>query len=194
MRAWPNETTAMKVCKSHPSDPFRIYDIKLMQQKIETHDLDMLKVTRTLQSQIDEKERTIEQYKLVLKQEKEKAKEDKKRIKENFETSKKNEDQNRDNTLDEQRRDIQKMSEQEEDINFYYNNYEEKQAEIKNEENRFKMLLRQLAEVEAQGAEDIERQKQRINNQYFKNLEDFQKDAQSKAERNISEIERNIQI
>jgi hypothetical protein len=109
----------------------------------------------------------------VLKQEKEKAKEDKKRIKENFETSKKNEDQNRDNTLDEQRRDIQKMSEQEEDINFYYNNYEEKQAEIKNEENRFKMLLRQLAEVEAQGAEDIERQKQRINNQYFKNLEDF---------------------
>jgi esterase/lipase len=56
------------------------------------------------------------------------------------------------------------------------------------------MLLRQLAEVEAQGAEDIERQKQRINNQYFKNLEDFQKDAQSKAEKNISEIERNIQI
>lgn len=41
------------------------------------------------------------------------------------------------------------MSEQEEDINFYYNNLEQKQAEIKNEENRFKMLLHQLAEVEA---------------------------------------------
>lgn len=62
---------------------------------------------------------------------------------------------------------IQKMSEQEEDINFYYNNLEQKQAEIKNEENRFKMLLHQLAEVEAQGAEDIERQKQRINAHYF---------------------------
>ena len=86
------------------------------------------------------------------------------------------------------------MSEQEEDINFYYNNYEEKQAEITNEESRFKMLLRQMAEVEAQGAEDIEKQKQRINNQYFKELEEYQKEAQNKAERNISEIERNIQI
>lgn len=86
------------------------------------------------------------------------------------------------------------MSEQEEDINFYYNHYEEKQNEIKNEENRYKMLLSQLAEVEAQGAEDLERQKQRINSHYARELEEYQKEAQSKAEKNISEIERNIQI
>lgn len=58
------------------------------------------------------------------------------------------------------------MSQQEEDINFYYNHWDEKQAEIKNEENRYKMLLRQFAEVEAQGAEDLERLKQRINAHY----------------------------
>lgn len=56
------------------------------------------------------------------------------------------------------------------------------------------MLLRQLAEVEAQGAEDLERLKQRINAHYAKELEEYQKDAQSKAEKNISDIERNIQI
>lgn len=52
---------------------------------------------------------------------------------------------------------IKKMSEQEEDLNFYFSNHEQKQQEIVNEENRFKMLLQQLAEVEAQGTEDIER-------------------------------------
>lgn len=65
---------------------------------------------------------------------------------------------------------IKKMSEQEEDLNFYFSNHEQKQQEIVNEENRFKMLLQQLAEVEAQGTEDIERQKQRINARYFKEL------------------------
>jgi|688.fasta_scaffold313826_2 hypothetical protein len=65
------------------------------------------------------------------------------------------------------------MSEQEEDINFYFNHWDEKQAEIKNEENRYKMLLRQLGEVEAQGAEDLERQKQRINSHYAQELEEY---------------------
>lgn len=154
----------------------------------------MLKVTRTLQAQIDEKNAKIEDQKAQLKAKKERAFEEKRKIKENFESAKTKEDKQREIYMEEQRREIQKMSEQEEDINFYYNNYEEKQAEILNEENRFKMLLRQLAEVEAQGAEDIEKQKQRINSTYFKELEEYQKEAQNKAERNISEIERNIQI
>jgi hypothetical protein len=49
------------------------------------------------------------------------------------------------------------MSEQEEDLNYYFSNHEQKQQEIANEENRFKMLLQQLAEVEAQGEEDLAR-------------------------------------
>lgn len=68
-----------------------------------------------------------------------------------------------------------------------------KEKELENEENRYKMLLKQLAEVKEQGKEDLERQKQRINAQYAQFLEDFKKNAQTKAEKNISEIERNIQ-
>jgi hypothetical protein len=81
-----------------------------MQDKIDAHEKDMVKVTRTLQGQIDEKDLTIEKYKLVLKKKREEATEEKRKIKENFENAKKTEDQKRDNTLDEQRRDIQKMS------------------------------------------------------------------------------------
>lgn len=115
-------------------------------------------------------------------------------MKDNFENTKKTEDKAREQGLAEQAMQIKKMSEQEEDLNFYFSNHEQKQQEIVNEENRFKMLLQQLAEVEAQGAEDIERQKQRINARYFKELEDYKKDAQEAAEKNISEIERNIQV
>lgn len=55
------------------------------------------------------------------------------------------------------------------------------------------MLLSQHSAVVAQGNEDKERQKQRINAQYAQFLEDFRKNALLKAEKNISEIERNIQ-
>ena len=54
------------------------------------------------------------------------------------------------------------------------------------------MLLSQLLNVEKQGKEDLERQQQRINQAYAQLLEDFKKNAQTKAEKNISEIERNI--
>ena len=68
-----------------------------------------------------------------------------------------------------------------------------KKKEIENEENRYKMLLAQHGQVIKQGQEDLERQKQRINAQYAQFLEDFRKNALLKAEKNISEIERNIQ-
>ena len=67
-----------------------------------------------------------------------------------------------------------------------------KKKEIENEENRYKMLLATHGQVIKQGQEDLERQKQRINAQYAQFLEDFRKNALLKAEKNISEIERNI--
>ena len=61
-------------------------------------------------------------------------------------------------------------------------------------EQRYKMLLRQLSEIERQGVEDINRQQVRMNSQYAQYLADYKTQAQTKAEKNISEIERNIQI
>ena len=55
------------------------------------------------------------------------------------------------------------------------------------------MLLRQLTEVEQQGKEDLKRQKLRHMYQSAQYDEEAKKNAQQKAEKNISEIERNIQ-
>lgn len=69
-----------------------------------------------------------------------------------------------------------------------------KAREIENEENRYRMLLSLHGQVVAQGIDDIERQKQKINAQYAKFLDDFKHNAQMNAEKNISEIERNIMV
>lgn len=54
----------------------RIKDIKKMQESMNNHDLDMMKVTRTLSSQIEEKDLNIERYKLLLKRKKEEVSEE----------------------------------------------------------------------------------------------------------------------
>ena len=69
-----------------------------------------------------------------------------------------------------------------------------KKKEIQNEENRYKMLLSLDNQVQRQGAEDRERQKQKINAHYAQLLDDFRHHSMKKAEKNISEIERNIMI
>ena len=68
-------------------------DIRKMQDKMNEHDKEMMKVTRTLQNQIDEKDQTIEKYKLILKKKKTEAENEKNRLKDNFDNQKKNEDQ-----------------------------------------------------------------------------------------------------
>ena len=67
-----------------------------------------------------------------------------------------------------------------------------KQRQLENEEQRYKTLLSQLLHVEKQGKEDLERQAQRIKQHYAQLLENFKTNVQTKAEQNISEINRNI--
>ncbi len=60
-------------------------------------------------------------------------------------------------------------------------------------QQHYDQLTEQLAALKEQHRVEQMRQKQRIEEQYNKFLEDFKTKAQSDAEKNISEIERNIQ-
>ena len=64
---------------------------------------------------------------------------------------------------------------------------------LKNEENRYQMLKMKLDALKRNGQSEMEAQKKRIEDDFAKKLEDFKAQAQSDAEKNISEIERNIQ-
>ena len=101
-----------------------------MQMNINEHDKNMMKVTMTLERQIEEKNETIDRYKEVLKRKREQADIEKKKIKDTFEKEKKDADKHRELGLAEQALQIQKMSEQESDINDYYHNIEEKKSQI----------------------------------------------------------------
>ena len=56
------------------------------------------------------------------------------------------------------------------------------------------MLLNKLTEVERQGKEDIKKQKIMMDNEYAQFFQDFKDNEQKKAEKNISDIERNIMV
>jgi hypothetical protein len=55
------------------------------------------------------------------------------------------------------------------------------------------MLKMKLDSLKRNGQAEMEAQKKRIEDDFAKKLEDFKAQAQSDAEKNISEIERNIQ-
>jgi hypothetical protein len=69
---------------------------------INEHDKNMMKVTMTLERQIEEKNETIDRYKEVLKRKREQADVEKKKIKDTFEKEKKDADKHRELGLAEQ--------------------------------------------------------------------------------------------
>ena len=171
----------------------RLRDVDRTRENIARHDEDMVKITRTLRKQIEEKEETIENYQKRLQQLQQNASKENKTLQDKYEFQKAELIRKQENELTEQNKQMKQLKTTQESILEFENSKLIKEKELENEENRYKMLLRQLTEVKEQGKEDLERQRQRINAQYAQFLEDFKKNAQTKAEEKISGIERNIQ-
>ena len=64
---------------------------------------------------------------------------------------------------------------------------------LRQESQRFERLKRQLEELKRNGKIEMELQKKKLEDKYAQDLENLKAEAQSDAEKNISEIERNIQ-
>ena len=89
-----NEQTASTDCKCLLAvfvgvTVVSLVDTNKMQDRMNEHDKEMMKVTKTLDKQIKEKEETIEKYKLILKKKKEEAESEKGKIKDTFDSLKK---------------------------------------------------------------------------------------------------------
>ena len=111
----------------------------------------MLKITRTLQKQIDEKNDTIEKYTAKLKQlereaDAEKADLSNKHGALNDELKKK-----QDHDINAQQARLKKLQENQAMLQEFKNAQMVKKKEIENEENRYKMLLAQHSAVVRQG-------------------------------------------
>ena len=67
-----------------------------------------------------------------------------------------------------------------------------REENLRKEGDIYQRLKHELERLKKDGKEQMELQKKKIEDTYAKNLEDFKAKAQNDAEKNISEIERNI--
>lgn len=63
---------------------------------------------------------------------------------------------------------------------------------MRKEEQRYQMLLEQLENLKRSGEAEMEAQKKKINDGYEQTFLEYKEKANRDAEKNISEIERNI--
>lgn len=125
-----------------------IADANVTRQKIKEHDEEKAKITRVLQKQIDEKNQQIGQYQVRLQQLQKEASEQDGMMKDGHDARKKELVRQTDAQVNEQMRKVEELTMKQELMNDFQNTRQQKKSEIANEEERYKMLLRQLTEVE----------------------------------------------
>lgn len=79
-------------------------------------------------------------------------------------------------------------------LQHFKNTYTQNQALLDAEKKRSHDLKRELERVRVEGKNEQEALKKRIEDRFQRQIEEYHKKAQSDAERNISDIERNIQM
>ena len=111
----------------------------------------MMKITRTLQKQIDEKTETIEKHQMKYKQMEREFAEEQQHLKDRFEAQTVEMNKRNNQELDNQERQMKALLKAEEQLLEFKNQKMVRKREIENEENRYKMLLSLDAQVQKQG-------------------------------------------
>ena len=79
-------------------------------------------------------------------------------------------------------------------LQHFKNTYTQNQALLDAERNRSHELRKELERVREDGQKDLLALQKRIQDRFERQIDEYHKKAQSDAERNISDIERNIQM
>lgn len=172
---------------------FREQDCERVRENINKSEEDMIKITRTLQKQIDEKQETIAQYEAKLQQLESSLNVEHASLKKKYEFETNEVQRKQENEIKEQEKQMRALKQQQAELLEFKTTRLVKKQELQTAEQRYKLLLQQLSEIERQGEEDIERQAEKIRRYYAQLLKDYKDNAQKRAEKNISTIEFNIQ-
>ncbi|CDW85089.1 UNKNOWN [Stylonychia lemnae] len=168
-------------------------DKERIDQKIKAHDDEKLKITRTLQSQVDEKAEKIAKNMKKLEDLEQNSDKINEQLRENFQRQLNELTKKQEAEIYHTEHQMNDLSDDLQQLDNFKKNHRQKEDELEAERMRYEQLQKQLQNLKEQGRLEQVRLKQRIEDQYAKFLEDFKKRAQSDAEKNISEIERNIQ-
>lgn len=168
-------------------------DKERVEAKIKGHDEEKLKVTRTLQAQVDEKADRIAKLLKRLEDLEQNSGQASAQLAETYQQQLSELNKRQEQELSQAEHQMSDLQSDLQQLDQFKKTHRLKEDELEAERLRFEGLQRQLQQAKEQGRQEQVRLKQRIEEQYAKFLEDFKQRAQAEAEKNISEIERNIQ-
>ena len=166
---------------------------KKINDLIDKHDDEKLKITRELEKQCESKLEKIIKYEQKLSDLEANSGKVHKTLEKNFQGQIEEMNRKHDNVMTAKESEMQTLDSNLGTLNQFKDTKAMRQESLKNEENRYQMLKMKLDALKRNGQAEMEAQKKRIEDDFAKKLEDFKAQAQSDAEKNISEIERNIQ-
>lgn len=166
---------------------------KKIQDLIDKHDDEKLKITRELEKQCESKLEKIVKYEQKLSDLEANSGKVHKMLEKNFQGQIEEMNRKHDNLMAVKENEMTTLDSNLGTLNQFKDTKQMRIESLKNEENRYQMLKMKLDALKRNGQSEMEAQKKRIEDDFAKKLEDFKAQAQSDAEKNISEIERNIQ-
>ena len=166
---------------------------KKIQDLIDKHDDEKLKITRELEKQCESKLEKIVKYEQKLSDLEANSGKVHKMLENNFQGQIEEMNRKHDNIMVVKENEMTTLDSNLGTLNQFKDTKQMRIESHKNEENRYQMLKMKLDALKRNGQSEMEAQKKRIEDDFAKKLEDFKAQAQSDAEKNISEIERNIQ-
>ena len=166
---------------------------KKIQDLIDKHDDEKLKITRELEKQCETKLEKIVKYEQKLSDLEANSGKVHKMLEKNFQGQIEEMNRKHDNIMVVKENEMTTLDSNLGTLNQFKDTKQMRIESLKNEENRYQMLKMKLDALKRNGQSEMEAQKKRIEDDFAKKLEDFKAQAQSDAEKNISEIERNIQ-
>ena len=166
---------------------------KKIQDLIDKHDDEKLKITRELEKQCESKLEKIVKYEQKLSDLEANSGKVHKILEKNFQGQIEEMNRKHDNIMVVKENEMTTLDSNLGTLNQFKDTKQMRIESLKNEENRYQMLKMKLDALKRNGQSEMEAQKKRIEDDFAKKLEDFKAQAQSDAEKNISEIERNIQ-
>ena len=150
-------------------------------------------ITRNLEKQLQEKEEKIKAYEARLAELEANSGAMQKNMENKFQGEIDEMTRKHDNLMNQKEGEMQGLEGELGTLHEFKDTKQIREENLAREMTRFKQLKRQLENLKQEGQDEMEAMKKKIDERNDKELKDFERTAQSNAEKNISEIERNIQ-
>lgn len=165
---------------------------KKVQESMQKYEEEKLEVTRALQMKLDDKRAKIARYQAKLKELENNSGAIQKELESKFDGELNEISRKHENAVAQKEEEIEQLDQNLNTLEQFKDTEQQRNENLRKEEQRYQMLLEQLENLKRSGEAEMEAQKKKINDGYEQTFLEYKEKANRDAEKNISEIERNI--